>query len=391
MLPAGGLGVAPAMGLIGVVSIVVLLIGVARQGWAVRIDWRRERALLVLAAFFAWAVVSFAWSPWPSARNVIVMAATVPLYAAVLILARGLRGAARLRVQTALVMCCLASVAVFAFELVTGGLITTLSGREGRPIGEIHRNLGHGVSSLVALTPAAIVVLWRQGLLGRRVALGLVAAGLVFGAAFGITSNLVGLALGLAVLLATASAPNRAVRLGGGVAALSIVAAPVLAAAWLFPQEVRNLLPLSWEYRAAIWAFSVNTWLSSPIIGLGFDASRGLEQFAQVRGITLDLMSLHPHSAGLHVLLETGVVGVGLLATALWLTGWQVGGGKHGSVDRQRAVGATLAAGAGMAAVSYGVWQEWWLATGFSAAVACAVIGDEGAQSARTGGEYVGA
>lgn len=123
---------------------------------------------------------------------------------------------------------------------------------------------------------------------------------------------------------------------------------------------VQDKVSLSWSMRMDYWSYAVD-WISDkPLRGWGLDASR---MFGP--GIRL-----HPHDAALQVWLELGVIGAAA-ATILWVTLF------HRVERRAPDLGAVAAAAAAVsyltfAAVSFGVWQEWWLALGALAVVTAA-------------------
>ena len=93
------------------------------------------------------------------------------------------------------------------------------------------------------------------------------------------------------------------------------------------------------DARVAIWRFTTERVVERPWLGWGMDASR----------MWPGVIPLHPHNAALQVWLELGVVGAACAAVAI----------------------AYLTIGA----LSFGVWQEWWLGLGVLAAVTCQVFG----------------
>jgi hypothetical protein len=99
---------------------------------------------------------------------------------------------------------------------------------------------------------------------------------------------------------------------------------------------------------------------AAPWLGWGMDASR-----------VFDPIPLHPHSAALQIWLELGVAGV-LLAALFWSWLWAKLGAQ---VDLSSSTGAVGAATAviylTIGALSFGVWQEWWLALGVIAVTVC--------------------
>jgi len=111
-------------------------------------------------------------------------------------------------------------------------------------------------------------------------------------------------------------------------------------------------LPLSWSERMGYWTYATARIAEHPLRGWGLDASR---TFGPAIG-------LHPHDGALQVWLELGVLGAGLMALA-WAVGF-----RRLARDRRSLVTAATAGSAAVylffGAVSFGVWQEWWLALG---------------------------
>ena len=116
----------------------------------------------------------------------------------------------------------------------------------------------------------------------------------------------------------------------------------------------------SWGARIAIWRFTADRIAEKPWLGWGMDASR-----------VFDPIPLHPHSAALQIWLELGVVGV-LLAALFWSWLWARLGAQVDLSSSSGAVGAATAViYLTIGALSFGVWQEWWLALGVIAVTVC--------------------
>jgi len=149
----------------------------------------------------------------------------------------------------------------------------------------------------------------------------------------------------------------------GIVAALFIIAVPQVVNISLSNEKVNEIavdLPASARHRLAMWSFVVEKIDEKPFKGWGMNASRFIPQDDRRLLSNMEIMPLHPHNAFLQVRLELGVpvavlvaILVGLIfAGIVWVNG--------------RSVGAVFA-GAGVAyltvaALSYGVWQNWWAA-----------------------------
>jgi len=167
-----------------------------------------------------------------------------------------------------------------------------------------------------------------------------------------------------------------AVRFGGRPAVLAMAAAVVvyfLAAPLVVlaldqgqllhpaPGDIRMQ---SWAIRLDIWRFATQRILEHPLWGWGLDAARtfGPE------------IPLHTHNAAIQVWLELGAVGA--LLTALFWAWVMMRVEQLEALDRPMAAAAAAAASAYLTigALSFGVWQEWWLALGALVAVVCVAL-----------------
>ncbi|MFT3997025.1 MAG: O-antigen ligase family protein [Asticcacaulis sp.] len=133
--------------------------------------------------------------------------------------------------------------------------------------------------------------------------------------------------------------------------------------------NVRQFLPASWDARLDIWEFAAEKIWQKPLLGWGFDASR---HFGKA-------IPLHPHNMSIQVGLELGYVGLFVLA-GLWVLlilrigrGADVPSGESLSAFSELNEGpeatdprpyalATASAVFVIAQLSFGIWQEWWLA-----------------------------
>jgi O-antigen ligase len=131
-------------------------------------------------------------------------------------------------------------------------------------------------------------------------------------------------------------------------------------------------LPDSWAVRAAIWRYVCARIVENPWLGHGLEASRAVTDRMTVRGLDLRSVPLHPHSASLQLWYETGLIGAVLAACALALGGWAISRAVASNRPAAAAASATFASLGVIANLSYGVWQEWWIATMF---VAAALVG----------------
>jgi len=158
--------------------------------------------------------------------------------------------------------------------------------------------------------------------------------------------------------------PKLGVVLAFSVACASLAFAPIIGlVSSHFDAEFMRQLPLSWEHRLRMWAYSVELIQQSPIIGHGFDSSRAFDQltFLAPDGRNITVISMHPHNIGLQIWLETGLIGVVLFCAfvgALVKPILRV----CQSPARAMAAAGLISATATCGSVSIGIWQHWWWA-----------------------------
>jgi len=128
-----------------------------------------------------------------------------------------------------------------------------------------------------------------------------------------------------------------------------------------------NVLP-----RLEIWDFVSRYSLDHFWIGSGIEATRLIREFDSAELYQPGLTLLHPHNAVLQIWMEFGLLGAvlacaALSAVLLWIAR------QKDALQQRLSLGVLMAFGAG-GAVSYGLWQGWWLGliifvTGLSALV----------------------
>ncbi len=214
--------------------------------------------------------------------------------------------------------------------------------------------------------PAAIVLARARGLVA---AFALVAAAFAILTRFESGAALLAVALGTGVAIATLALGRP--RALGLALALALVAGTALAP--LVPHLPvalesggRRDLSISVYHRLEIWRFTAERIAERPLLGWGFNAARLLPGGEAELSARTSVMPLHPHNAMLQLWLELGVagaaLGAGLMALAALGAG-RVGPGHFGQTRFEPAFAlALVAAGASVAALGYGIWQEWWMA-----------------------------
>lgn len=359
----GLLGWLGPLGFAVLLSIVGLLCLPAFQ--VIEADRPAALALLVLVI---WACGSMLWSPYKPdplwSSNAVKLICQGLLYWAAYSAVRRATPQGLGRAMVILMAGVSALAALIIVEAVTGAaLYQAVREAIGDPIRPdlAVRNVAQGVFVLAVLWAPAALVAVRVGWWQLAV---LMAAGVVAGAA-GLEADapIIALAAAGAAGLAVYRWPKLAPRILAAGVAVFFLATPLviwgLRAQGVYGQ-VQEMVSLSWSMRMDYWSYALDWIGDKPLRGWGLDASR---MFGP--GIRL-----HPHDAALQIWLELGVIGAAA-ATVFWVAIF------HRLERAQGDLGAAAGAAAAVsyltfAAVSFGVWQEWWLALGALAVVATA-------------------
>ena len=355
----GNLSFSPLLGILGLVSLVFL--PRARIALA---------GVLLISVLTAWAVVSQAWSPFHpvggpirtgkdfEAQTALKMIIELVLYTAAVAGAITIRPRAGRVGMNILAAGLVVLTVVLFFEAGNAELIyRAIRIAVHQPIRPdlARRNVARACYELAILFFPVAVHLWRQGGLFRAVAVGL---GLGVGAAcrlLDVDAPMAALAAGLVAMGLFVFAG----RIGALVVALGAGAYFILApiAAGLIPAShamADSAGKASWDARLNIWRFVGRLIEQRPFRGWGLDASR----------VFPSQIPLHPHNAALQVWFELGAPGVICLSLfVVWIV-------TRLEILRNRDP-AVAGAGAGslvaylvIGGLSFGVWQEWWLALG---------------------------
>ncbi len=333
---------------------------------AIRIPVRQTPLAIILLLGLAWAGLSTLWTAHRAQAVdesvVLKLALQLPLYfaawcgarradpaiagLALRILALGLAGYG-----------CLLLVEAFT----DGDVYRTLRALMGDPIRPDlgRKNIAQGSFVLALIWPVAAVAGFRAGAplwLAAPMALGTAVLAQIFLSDAPVLA--VGLVIGVGALVWIW--PRSAPKAMGLAAAGVVVVMPVLILGVRMAGAGANL-PVSWDQRMGYWAFAMARIADHPWRGWGLDASRAFSPAIQ----------LHPHNAALQIWLELGAVGA-VLAALTWAFVFR----RLARDERSLLTAAT----AGSAAVylffglvSFGVWQEWWLALAALVAVIAAL------------------
>ncbi|MFN3522661.1 MAG: O-antigen ligase family protein [Phenylobacterium sp.] len=328
---------------------------------ALKAEARHLPAMAPALAMIAWAVVSIFWTPHRPERFeewiAVKMLAEAILVWALIRAAAEADPAGRRRALFVLAWGMAGLGAVLFVEAASGAVVyqalRRLIGDPTRP-DLAAKNVAQGTFVLALFCAPAALAALRVGapkVLGLVMMGGLLAASVVFGYDAPLLAIVLAAAAGGMVM----AWPRIAPRILAAGAAMFFLGAPsvvVAAQASGLYQKLEAAAPLSWSQRMGYWSHAVRWIGDHPLRGWGIDASR---MFAP--GI-----KLHPHDAALQIWLELGLVGA-VCAAAFWAAVFL-------RMSR-RAPDLGVAAGAAsavaylvFAAVSFGVWQEWWVCLG---------------------------
>jgi O-antigen ligase len=345
----GPLAFAPLMSLVGLLTFP-----------AVRIGPRDAPLALVLALALTWVGLSMFWSPVRPHEledmTGVKLALQAPLYWAAWSAARRADAVWAARAGRLFAWGLAACGALMFIEALTGGAVylhlRELIGDPIRPdLGR--RNLAQGSFALALLWPVAAVAGARSGA-SLWLAVPMAAGPALLAQLF--LSDAPVLALGVVGLvgLAVWAWPRKAPNVLGAAAGAVVLLMPLLAAG-VAGAGVR--LPESWAQRVSYWGYAVERIAERPLAGWGLDASRAFSPHIQ----------LHPHNGALQVWLELGLPGAVLLALVWAQTFRRLAREGRGLLAPATAGSAAVYLFFGL--VSFGLWQEWWLALGALVAV----------------------
>ncbi|MBR9824293.1 MAG: O-antigen ligase family protein [Alphaproteobacteria bacterium] len=357
---SGGLLIAPLLAFCALLMTPLQPISYRRIEWA----WPLIPGML----FLLWTATSFLWSPHDNPEQIPKTVLGIPLYILFAWRVGALEGPWRERALGCLIVFVFAAATMFVFESLTGGhgTISFKIGFENADItdmrGLLHRvsrSLGHGVAVLVLLAGPAAILLWLRG--APRLAFALLALTFIAAMSFGLAVNAIAfvasaLVVAFAYFKPRLALPTIFIALAGFVVIMPVFMPSLIA---IIPESMLGQLPQSWVWRLEIWEFASDLIVENPWFGYGLDASRELGEGIQVEGYNWDVLPLHPHNAALHIWLETGLVGVILLAASLLAVGDVLGRQTTMSQIEVLALAWVLTSYACLLVFSYGVWQEW--------------------------------
>jgi O-antigen ligase len=130
------------------------------------------------------------------------------------------------------------------------------------------------------------------------------------------------------------------------------------------PDNVKAAMPFSWEHRVEMWGYTAHRIFEVPLWGHGFDAVRTFDDTFSTRGIEAwAIVSLHPHNAGLHIWVETGVIGAVLAGLTVLAGGFALEEFSAKNRRQTMAAAGLISSALIISSTTYGLWQEWWWGT----------------------------
>ena len=333
---------------------------------AVRIPARQTPLAIILLLGLAWAGFSTLWT---AQRAQVVedsvalkLAVQLPLYFAAWCGARradpAIAGLAlRILAWGLAAYGCLLLVEAFTGGGVYGTLRVLIEDPIRPDLGR--KNIAQGSFVLALIWPVAAVAGLRAGApLWLAVPMAVGTAVLAQGFLSDAPVLAVGLALGVGATVWIW--PRSAPKAMGLAAAGMMLVMPLLILAVRMADTGAHL-PTSWDQRMGYWAFTMGRIADHPWRGWGLDASRAFSPEIQ----------LHPHNGALQIWLELGAVGA-VLAALTWAFVFRRLARDERSLLTAGTAGS-VAVYLFFGLVSFGVWQEWWLALAALVAVVAAL------------------
>jgi len=343
---------------------------------------------VALGLGLAWLLATAIWAlePGTSARLWLSLAVMSGLGLALIAASSALDASQGARVARLVAIGAVAFAAFFAVETATGGwitraLVTTWNRATPwhSPMPTPANLLGPASAALAILAwPAALALYRRSPWIGAA----FVAAMTVVLLAQTMFASFVAFAAGIVVgALVWAWGRRGAMLAIAGIALVNLalfVAAPVIVAridAGALALDVST----SWIQRLYILAFALERIAEHPILGWGLDAARAIGRGVAGPYPGTAALPLHPHNLWAQIWLEAGAVGVGLGAWLVWLI--LAACARAGKTPAARACATGLAVTyLAIGNISYGAWQNWWLAIAWlGAALMIASVAGEGA------------
>lgn len=328
--------------------------------------------LAVLAALVTWLVLSRLWSPW---HGETYLKLPVMIGLGLLFSAAAARPEVARMTLAGTAAALIVLIAMLIIEAVGGSPLNAGAAPDATAYQLTQAPARGAVVMLALLWPAiAWFAGWRSVAGWLAIIAILLSAGFV-ALQFDQQSNALGFALGGAFFLFALIAPRLAILAPAfGLAAWTALA-PFATLLIFVGRDLPAWTPHSWNVRVGIWLNTSERILQQPWIGHGLDAGRTVREMTTYDGEPLAIIPVHPHSAALQIWYDSGVIGAGLTAALLALTGLALARAYASNRFAAAAAAAVLAMFGAMANIGWSPAQEWWLATMILAGALVAAIG----------------
>lgn len=367
MSHAGGLGMAPLVAIIGGAGwLCVCLTNGAFKSFNI------APHLLALFVFLGWVSLTSLWSPYVTDD---ALTNPVKLFIGVLLFLGSIRA---VRAAQPYFPDVLAHIFI-AINLLACGFIIfdnlsnygltflfdPLGGDEDiiKKLASSEMNIGHSVTVLILFLSPLVAFVTQRFKRGKLLALLYIAMLLWAAKLSGLAVGMLSIFIMLIVLIAGKYKPIWMLKTAIGFAICSILFSPLIGVfCEALPDNFKEDLPLSWQHRTAMWEHISHRIWEAPLWGHGFDAVRTFDATMQLgRAQAWPIVSLHPHNAGLHIWVETGLIGALLACTVIYMLGRRL---ILAAIEPQTVsvYSSFIIAVALISAVTYGVWQDWWWA-----------------------------
>jgi O-Antigen ligase len=319
-------------------------------------------AWLSFGAFVVWVMASATWSPAPelaaqSVRRLACMGILAPL---AIWASASTSEADQVTLRRAIIAALGMALVFLSFETLSGAAANKLASPEKDPLA-IAGDLGRAATATLCLTWIGFACIKRSNF-GPRLLFGLVIFSGFVALQFGTDLNAVGLVLGTCAALLALTFPRVAIGILSGISALIVISAPEL---YPFLTKIAvaiapgGHLPMSYGRRAQMWNLAADLIAQKPLTGWGLGAGSTFDKVVRFEGFDWPQIQLHPHSAPLHIWLETGAVGAILASIAIIAAG----GAAISTFGRHKVAASVLVGGLTFLALQWGMshaaWREW--------------------------------
>jgi exopolysaccharide production protein ExoQ len=356
-------------------TLLLVLIGL---GALITEDWKGRRPIttvfILLAAGVSWAALTCLWPL--AAKDALGLAGSLAVLFIVIFLlmdrAQTITAPQRTVIGTMLVAGFGLGVALLGLELIADLPLANLL--RGDRAGQDHLELSLLNPALTVLVLMAWPVgytVWQRW--NRAViAVPVVVVGLVW-LGTSVTAW-IAMAAGVGAFALVAFVGRRGATGLGLASAIAVLAAPMIAQG-VTPDRVEQMLDgvrPSAIHRIYTWEFTADRIAEHPFVGWGLDSSRAIPGGQELVVENGPALSLHPHNASLQIWLELGLPGAVILAALLLVIARGVANVQPLAMAP---AAAAFVAAIVFANLSFGIWQNWWVAAlGFTAVFCRAVF-----------------